>query len=196
MKVRLFRFPCLVRILYPYAIFRVKTSGREIFLTFDDGPAAGSTEKILDILLAFKVRAVFFCTGQAAQENPHLINRIRSSGHIVGNHGYLHLNGFRCTSEKYLKNAETSSPVTSGVIFRPPYGRMNLRQYRMIKRKFRIIFWDLMPYDFDASFGPAKSLNILKKKIRPGSVIVLHDNPGSTVHDFLSEFIQYCLEEQ
>jgi hypothetical protein len=50
-----------------------------------------------------------------------------------------------------------------------------------------------MAYDFDNSFGSEKSLRILKEKIRPGSIIVLHDRPDSTVHVFLEEFIIYSL---
>lgn len=45
-----------------------------------------------------------------------------------------------------------------------------------------------MPYDFDIRLGYERSLAVLKKKIRKGSVIVLHDKPGSLAKKILEEF--------
>jgi peptidoglycan/xylan/chitin deacetylase (PgdA/CDA1 family) len=59
--------------------------------------------------------------------------------------------------------------------------------------KFRIVFWDLMAYDFDAGFGAARSLSVLKRKIRKGSVIVLHDKIQSSANSILPEFIESAL---
>jgi peptidoglycan/xylan/chitin deacetylase (PgdA/CDA1 family) len=52
-----------------------------------------------------------------------------------------------------------------------------------------------MAYDFDATFGSAKSLGVLKKRKRPGSIIVLHDTPSSCANMILEEFIKYALSE-
>jgi len=49
-----------------------------------------------------------------------------------------------------------------------------------------------MPYDFDPGFGKEGSLRILKTKLRPGSVIVLHDRSASTVLSFLEEFLDFA----
>ena len=193
MKLRFFRPFFLARILYPGALFRVKTIENVLYLTFDDGPDPDSTGRIMDTLGKYGIKAIFFCTGKSAQLYPEMVSLIRSEGHIVGNHGYLHLDGFKRTVNSYLLNAEASLMVTSGTLFRPPYGRMRLLQYRKLRKKFRIIMWDLMAYDFDRSFGSRRSLEMMKKKVRPGSIIVMHDHPQSTVHDFLDEFIQFCI---
>ena len=52
-----------------------------------------------------------------------------------------------------------------------------------------------MPYDFDASFGNEKSLQVLKNKIRPGSVIVLHDNTKSAAITILKEFLDFVIDD-
>jgi hypothetical protein len=65
-----------------------------------------------------------------------------------------------------------------------------LGQYRQLKKRYKIVFWDLMPFDFDRSFHPAESYNVLLRKIRPGSVIVLHDKPNSSLIPFLHQFIE------
>ena len=71
---------------------------------------------------------------------------------------------------------------------------MRLSQYKKLRKKYRIVLWDLMPYDFDKGFGTARSLLVLKKKIRPGSIIVLHDNPTSCANSILDEFIIYAFD--
>ena len=55
--------------------------------------------------------------------------------------------------------------------------------------------WDIMPYDFDRKFGAEKSIIILKKMIRPGSVIVLHDTSGSCAIEILPEFLNFAEQE-
>jgi len=50
--------------------------------------------------------------------------------------------------------------------------------------------WDLMSYDYDRNFGARKTLDILNRKIHPGSVIVLHDKPSSSSILILRDFIE------
>lgn len=194
--MRLFRpgFPAYC--LYPDAIFRVKTNDRVLYLTFDDGPDPISTPPLLEILKKSAVRAVFFCNGERAEKHPELIKTIIESGHIVGNHTYSHFDSWRTGSQDYINDVLKASPFTSDKLFRPPYGHLKLNQYKYLKKNYRIIFWDIMPYDFDSEFGASRSLKVLKDKIRPGSVIVLHDKPTSTAIQFLDEFIRYAKEEK
>jgi peptidoglycan/xylan/chitin deacetylase (PgdA/CDA1 family) len=193
--MRLFR-PCLpARLLYPDALFRIKTAEKVLWLTFDDGPDPVSTPLILKILGNHALRGLFFCNGSLAEKYPDLIEQIKSKGHLIGNHGYSHLNGWKTSVSEYLKDVERSSAHTSSLLFRPPYGRLKMPQFLRLRQKYKIIFWDIMPYDFDKSFSSEKSLKILKEKIRPGSIIVLHDNSQSTATCFLDEFIKYSINE-
>jgi len=191
--MRFYRPVFLARIFYPEGIFRLKARDKALCLTFDDGPESGSTERILDLLDLYHVKAIFFCTGEAAGKSVHLIDKIRSAGHIVGNHGFNHFNGFHTRDRIYLENAEKANSLTSDLIYRPPYGRLRLSQYRSLRKKYTLVFWDIMPYDFDARLSCEKSLQILKRKLRPGSVIVFHDTPTSYVHSYLEEFIRHAL---
>ena len=139
------------------------------------------------------MKVVFFCTGQLAERHPDLISLIKSKGHAIGNHGYHHLDGWKTSSRVYLRNFSIGEDFTSKLLLRPPYGRIRYKQYRELSESHRIVFWDLMPYDFDKKMTGAKVLDILKKKIRPGSIIVLHDTVCSSVLSFLDEFIEYAL---
>lgn len=63
---------------------------REVVLTFDDGPAHGATERVLDALKAECARATFFLVGSHAAESPALVRRIVAEGHNAGHHSYSH----------------------------------------------------------------------------------------------------------
>jgi peptidoglycan/xylan/chitin deacetylase (PgdA/CDA1 family) len=187
--MRLFRPWLIMRCLYPGAVFRLETTEKLLCLTFDDGPDPSSTPELLKILDGFRIRAVFFCDGRKAEQYPFLVERIKREGHITGNHGYSHINGWFTSVRKYCSDIKRASPFTSESLFRPPYGKIRLRQYIRLKKQFRIFFWDLMPYDFDNNMGYKKSLDILSRKIRPGSIIVLHDNPSSSVLQLVHDLI-------
>jgi peptidoglycan-N-acetylglucosamine deacetylase len=193
--MRFFRPLWFSRLLYPDALFRVKTKEKVIYLTFDDGPVPETTFRLLRILSDNLVKAVFFCTGEAAFANPQIIGAIKESGHIIGNHGFFHPDGFLKNTEEYLEDVKKASEVTSKNIFRPPFGRMKRSQYLMLKKDYKIIMWDIMPYDFDPEFGSARSLAVVKKLMRPGSIIVIHDNSKSCMLEFIEEFIVYSKKE-
>ena len=179
--------------LYPEAVFRIKTIEKILCLTFDDGPDPLSTVTLLEILDKFSIKALFFCDGRKAFKYRELISLIKSAGHIIGNHGYNHPDGLFTSGKKYLEDIKLADSLTSDKLFRPPYGRMRRGQYLKIRTDYRIIMWDLMPYDFDKKFGSERSLEILKKKIRPGSVIVLHDTSAGTTLEFIEDFISYSI---
>ena len=178
-----------MRRFYSGAIFRIGKKGKVVCLTFDDGPDPVSTPKILEVLAGQEVRAIFFCTGSAAEKYPELTGLIRSAGHVIGNHGYRHADGWKTSCKSYIENVLKAGPFTSDRLFRPPYGHLSPVQYRRLKKSYKIVLWDIMPYDFDSSFGSRNSLRILMRMIRPGAVIALHDKPDSSALLFLDEFI-------
>jgi len=188
--MRFFRPFYTVGWIFPEALFRIKSPEKTAYLTFDDGPDPGSTQELLDILDSANVKAVFFCSGYAAAKFPGLVDQIKRRGHLVGNHGYFHLNGWRTSVKKYCDNAEKASYFTSSSFFRPPYGRLRIRQYNHLKKSSKIVFWDIMCYDFDPDFSAERSYATLNKRLRNGSVIVLHDTPVSTSRTFLKSFLE------
>lgn len=191
--MRLFR-PCLIAgCFYPDALFRIKTTEKLLCLTFDDGPGPDSTPQLLEILERHNIKALFFCDGRAAEKYPDLIQLIKSKGHLIGNHGFNHLNGWTTSLKRYVTDVSVADNFTSAGLFRPSYGHLRLNQYKALKGKYKIVFWDIMPYDFDKSFGSGNSLDILKRKIRPGSIIVLHDTSNSSANIILDEFILFAL---
>lgn len=75
-----------------YVIQRTGDRPGMIALTFDDGPDAVWTPKILEVLKQEDVHATFFIIGENGQANPDLVKRIVAEGHDIGNHSFTHPN--------------------------------------------------------------------------------------------------------
>jgi peptidoglycan-N-acetylglucosamine deacetylase len=192
--MRLYRPWFFLLWLYPEALFRIKTEFKILYLSFDDGPDPESTPEILSLLDNYGIKAVFFCSGLAAQKYPDLIDAIKLDGHIVGNHGYSHYDGWKTPTGVYCDDIKRASEFTSGSLFRPPYGHLTLKQYAILKKFWKIVFWDIMPYDFDADLGKERSLFVLNRYLRNGSIIVLHDTKKSLYREFLDDFLKGALK--
>lgn len=65
-------------------------SGKQVALTFDDGPDPEVTPQILDILKREGVPATFFLVGSKVERYPELVRREVTEGHDLGNHTYHH----------------------------------------------------------------------------------------------------------
>ncbi len=154
---------------------RIKNAGKVIYITFDDGPASGNTEQILEILGRYSVKATFFCSGKNADENPDLLKKIVDEGHIIGYHSYSHKDILKSKPSEWLADVERKSVVSDVKLFRPPYGRILFRHYCRLKQKYKFVFWDVMSYDYDVRRSPESIMSLLEKSVREGSVVVFHD---------------------
>ena len=67
----------------------VKPDGKVIYLTFDDGPSA-HTQKLLDILAKYDVKATFFVVGTNVNARSELVKAMVEAGHSVGLHSMDH----------------------------------------------------------------------------------------------------------
>lgn len=160
-------------------IFDSSPHEKIVYLTFDDGPSPDSTPEILEILKKFKAKATFFCSGKNVKKHPELYNMMREQGHSTGNHGFEHLNGFRTNTSAYIHNVEKASEYINSAFFRPPFGRLLPGQIRLLKKKYSIVYWDLLFADYRQDFDPLKTFTKIKKQLKPGRVIVMHDNPAN-----------------
>ena len=110
-----------------YVIQRSGDRPGEVALTFDDGPDADWTPKILDELKAEKVPATFFIVGENGQENPGLLRRIVDEGHDIGNHSFTHPNlgeiphGVTTVELNATQRLIQSATGRGTTLFRAPY---------------------------------------------------------------------------
>lgn len=174
--MRFVRPPLWLKRLYPKLTWRIPAQEKILYLTFDDGPVPEITPWVLDQLKRFNAKAVFFCIGINAENNPGLLSRILSEGHRIGNHTYSHVDGWRYSAEKYFDEVERCSAIHKTNLFRPPYGKLKWAQLQRLKKDYKIIMWDVLSYDYDTRITPEQCLNNVIKNSRAGSIIVFHDS--------------------
>ncbi|MDR1172955.1 MAG: polysaccharide deacetylase family protein [Bacteroidales bacterium] len=157
-------------------VFRMPVDEKVLYLTFDDGPTPGVTSKVLDILQEYGAKASFFVCGEKVESHPDLFHRICDEGHAIGNHTYSHLNGWKTATSHYIADVERARSTVQSNLFRPPYGKLTLRQYRYLRKHYRIVVWDVMCGDYDLAVSPQSCYERIRRYAVPGSVVVFHDS--------------------
>lgn len=177
--------PRFIQRLYPERIWAFSSEKNAVYLTFDDGPIPEVTSWVLDELKKHNAKAIFFCIGENVEKHPGIFQRIISEGHSVGNHTFNHLNGWKTATSEYIENVEkaerelinNSKINNQQSLFRPPYGKITSKQAKLLQQKdYKIVMWNLLSYDYDASISEEKCLQNVLKNIHPGSVVVFHDS--------------------
>src|SRR6266446_2612857 len=166
-----------------------------IALTFDDGPSATLTPKLLDLLAAHHIKATFFVIGENVAEHPEIVARAAQEGHEIANHSWSHPNFGKMSDESVRRqlqqtdDAIKSATGTRPTLMRPPYGSITAREKRWIHEEFGydIILWDVDPYDWKRP-GPAVVRVRILKETRPGSIVLSHDIHPGTIEAMPSTF--------
>ncbi len=169
--------PWFYRAMFPGAIWRIPDSAEKcVYLTFDDGPIPEVTPWVLDVLDRYGVKATFFCVGDNVRKHPEIFRMVLERGHRVGNHTFNHIQGLRYLTKNYLRNVREADALIHSRLFRPPHGHMRVPQLLMLRRKYRIVMWDVVTRDYSPHMTPRGILNVVKRYTRNGSVIVFHDS--------------------
>jgi len=157
---------------------------KNIALTFDDGPDPEYTIPILKILRKHNVKATFFITGKKAQEYPEIVRKLIYNGQELGNHSYSHRSLILKTMNYVKSEIEKTDEILKSfgiqgeILFRPPYGRIDAISIMVFwKLQKKIVLWDNSPKDFKYTSSEDIAKKVLKK-MKPGSIIVLHDGGG------------------
>lgn len=191
------KFLLLLIILYlfyaiiPSAYFKIKyilkrkKVGNTLYLTFDDGPDPKYTNKLLDILKKYNIKASFFCVASFAQHNPDIIERLKKERHLIGLHSLKHTNACLMGVFKTNKDFKTSVDIMQDrscniKYFRPPWGDINLSSlYNFKKYNLKLILWHVMTEDWEKNVTPLDIEVKLLQRIKGGDIICLHDGRGS-----------------
>jgi len=165
----------------------VHVDGPYIAMTFDDGPSAKLTPKLLDLLAAHHVKATFFLIGQNVAENPEIVAREAREGHEVANHSWSHPSLAKMSdggvrdqlrkTDEVIRSASGNGPT----LLRPPYGSITRRQKKWINQEsgYKSVLWDVDPLDRRRP-GSHVVCNRIVKITRAGSIVLAHDiHPGT-----------------
>ena len=192
--------PAFARRLFCKSLWRLPSGQRfkTIAITFDDGPVPEQTPWVLDTLDKYGVKATFFCVGDNVRKHPELFEEILRRGHSVGNHTFNHLPLFRTTWDNYARNIEQCQRIESDKarFFRAPHGHITPWHAWRITHTIgfdRIVFWDVMPKDYDNRLTPDEVFNNVRNFVRDGSLIVFHDSikAGERMRYALQKTLEY-----
>ncbi len=183
--------PFVGRHLFRDVIWNVDCARDRIaYLTFDDGPTPHLTPRLLEILDAHGATATFFLLGKHIEKDPGAVERIERGGHRLALHGFNHLDAWKTEPAAELEDLdrgyELLSSMTSTPIryFRPPFGRFRRSTRSWAKaRGLSIVMWDVMPGDFIPGATSERIVSRVRRRLRSGSVVVLHDSWNQTVVD-------------
>jgi len=150
--------------------------GKDVYLTFDDGPVPDITPAILEILAEREVQATFFCVGHNVVRYPELFRQVKEAGHSIGNHTFHHLNGWKTPPAAYVEDVNRCEQHFRTRLFRPPYGKFTPSQYFLLRNKYLFVLWSVLAHDYSRRITPDQCLSIAIRYTHPGSVVVFHDN--------------------
>ncbi|MZQ83011.1 polysaccharide deacetylase family protein [Paenibacillus sp. 5J-6] len=158
--------------------------GKQVALTFDDGPDNRYTLQILDILKKNNVKATFFIVGENAKAHPEVVKRIANEGHVIGNHSWDHSNFTKMSSEEMKQEINTTQEVLNAIIgfrptlFRPPFGALGSSEIKTITSMgLNIIDWSVDTRDW-AGTSTQQIMKNVKKELKPGGIILQHSAVG------------------
>lgn len=167
-------------------LFHGDPNSGESALTFDDAPHPLFAPLLLDTLRRGGVKATFFCIGRNAEAYPYFVRDMARAGHEIGNHTYDHVRLPLLTSDEardeLLKANAVLEPLSRQKIryFRPPGGEYSLDTLKTTREAGMVTaFWTDDPGDF-ANPGVAVLRTRLLEKLRPGGIVLLHDNALET----------------
>ena len=172
----------------PITFSQCHVDGPYIAMTYDDGPHATNTPRLLDMLKQRNIKATFFVVGQCVVDYPAIMKRIIAEGHEVASHSWSHpllsKMGEGAVTEQ-LQKTHDAILETTGVapkIMRPPYGGFtaNQRAWANGKWGYKIILWDVDPLDWKVRNAEHVKSEILRHAVA-GSIILSHDIHKTTV---------------
>jgi peptidoglycan/xylan/chitin deacetylase (PgdA/CDA1 family) len=162
----------------PDVVWRVPTAAPLVALSFDDGPSALHTPRVLALLAEHDAHATFFLIGERAASYPDVVRAIRAGGHEIGNH-YLR-NGTALTDgaarfEANLLRTEAILDLGEPKLFRPPGGLAWPAQLRRARELgYTVALGSAYPHD--PAHPPARYIEwLVEKNMVPGAIVILHD---------------------
>ncbi len=162
--------------------------GPYVAVTFDDGPSASLTPRVLDIFNSHGAHATFFVQGQNAAHNRSLLARAAAEGHEIGSHTWNHINMGTSSTATIVNQLDRTAEVIEQAtgrrpkVMRPPYGSINSSLVNLVYNRYGTpaILWDVDTNDWRKP-GVQTVVNRAVNGARPGSIILLHDIHASTV---------------
>jgi peptidoglycan-N-acetylglucosamine deacetylase len=162
--------------------------GRQLYLTFDDGPNPDWTPALVEVLARCGVAATFFLVGQAVERHPDIVTRLHAAGHAIGLHTHTHKPLDRMGHVEFLdeiarnRQAIHAAIGSSPSLLRPPEGRVNLRSLRWARSLgLRVIHFTYTSNDWKAGSAQYIRSQIPERSLAGGEILSFHDASAFTL---------------
>ena len=169
-------------------ISRLAVPGNYVALTFDDGPSAANTPRVLDILRNHGAHGTFFVVGESVNHNSGILSRAVSEGNEIGVHTWSHIKMTGSSAERINSEVSRSIDAISAatgqapLLIRPPYGATNSSIVNSMFENYGLtsVLWDVDTRDWQHP-GVDVVVSRAVGNARPGSIILVHDIHASTL---------------
>jgi peptidoglycan/xylan/chitin deacetylase (PgdA/CDA1 family) len=161
------------------------TNGNMVALTFDDGPNPRTTPAVMQILASHGLHGTFFEVGKAIVKEPAVVRALDAAGDQLGNHSYHH-DSWSWLEPSYPELQKTQRAFEQAIgkcpgLYRPPHGyRTPFIAHIVDDHQMKMVLWNVSAGDWATTDAQLVARRVLDK-VKPGSIILLHDGLDGNV---------------
>jgi peptidoglycan/xylan/chitin deacetylase (PgdA/CDA1 family) len=166
---------------YGHGFIGLQRGSKKMALTFDDGPNAPYTLRLVEVLAKHSVRATFFLIGRYVQQRPDDARDVARAGHVIGNHTFSHpLLIFESETQIRAQLTDCKHALQDALgehsnLFRPPFGGRRPAVFRIAREMgLEPVMWSITGYDWNAPSAEYIE-GKCARQVRGGDVFLLHD---------------------
>lgn len=163
-------------------IYSVETEKQQVAISFDAAWGADKTQKIVEILTEYDVKATFFLVGFWTEKFPDMVKLINEKGMEIGTHSNTHPDMAKLNAEQVNNELVSSIKKIKDIVdidiklFRAPFGSYNNTVLdSATSLGLKTIQWDVDSLDWKGISGAEISKRILNR-VKNGSIILCHNN--------------------
>lgn len=164
-------------------VVEVRTDAPEFVLTYDDGPVAGNTDRILTVLAERDATATFFMLLTRVRADPGLALAVAAAGHEVALHGIDHRDVTTLPLDEVRRRMHDGrrelEDATGRSVrwYRPPYGHQTYRVWRHVRAAgLTPVLWGPTTWDSRADVTQDERVAAALRGARRGSILLAHDS--------------------
>lgn len=181
-------------------VYSVERDGKYCSLTFDAAWGDEDTQKLIDILGRYGVKATFFVVGSWVDKYPESVKALHDAGMEIMNHSDTHAHLSQLSSEQIMKEVNNCSDKIEKItgvrptLFRCPYGEYNDHVIGTINGMgVTAIQWDVDSLDWK-EYDAATITQRVTSRVQPGSIMLFH-NAALHTPEALPAILEYLLAE-
>lgn len=163
-------------------IYSVERDDKLISISFDCAWGNEFTQKLLDEMQKYGVKATFFAVSFWVEKYPEEVKKIMQAGHELGTHSKTHSHMSKQTKKEineeliYSSNAIKEITGEKVKLFRAPFGEYNNTLLECAETLgLYTIQWDVDSLDWKDLSAQEISMRVISK-VKSGSIILCHNN--------------------